>query len=112
MMNIGKAIKLCRVQRNLTQKELAERADISKSYLSLIERGKRDPTFSTVEDIATALNVPTSILVFLAADGEELELVNADLAEKLSHTALRLIRESNEEIKLPEQANSNSYIAR
>jgi transcriptional regulator with XRE-family HTH domain len=94
-MNLGKAIRLCRIQRNLNQSELAESADISVSYLSLLERGKRDPNFSTVERIAAALNVPVSILVFLAADEEELSGISPELREKLSYTALRLIEHSN-----------------
>jgi transcriptional regulator with XRE-family HTH domain len=90
-MNLGKAIKLCRTQREFTQAELADRACISKSYLSLIERGKRDPSFSTFQDIAAALEIPESILVFLAADSAGIEALNPDLAEKLSHTTLKLI---------------------
>jgi len=109
-MNLGRAIKLCRVQRDLTQQALAERADLSKSYLSLIERGKRDPTFSTIESLATALNIPMSILVFLAADRKELEGINMDLAQKLSHTALKMIEESNEETSLPRKANSRDHV--
>ena len=105
-MNLGKAIKLCRVQRDLTLTELAKKADISKSYLSLVERGMRDPTFSTIESLATALEVPISILVFLAADGKELEAMNPDLAQKLSYTALRLIEGSNGELSLHEQPNN------
>ena len=93
-MNLGKAIKLCRTQKNMSQAELAELADISVSYLSLLERSKRDPNFSTVEKIASALKVPFSILMFLAAENDELSDVNPELAEKLSHTALKLIRAS------------------
>lgn len=108
-MNLGKAIKLCRVQRDLTLTELAQRAGISRSYLSLVERSMRDPTFSTVESLATALEVPISILVFLAADGEELEGISGDLAQKLSYTALRLIGDSNGEFSLSKQANSQHH---
>jgi len=50
-MNLGKAIKLCRVQKNTNQKELARLANISVSYLSLFERNKRDPNFSTLKNI-------------------------------------------------------------
>lgn len=90
-MNLGNAIKLCRTQKNMNQAELAELADISVSYLSLLERGKRDPNFSTVQNIAAALNVPFSILMFLAAEKDELSGINPELAEKLSYTALKLI---------------------
>jgi transcriptional regulator with XRE-family HTH domain len=93
-MDLGKAIKLCRTQKNMNQTELADLANISVSYLSLIERGKRDPNLSTVQNIASALNVPFSILVFLAAEKGELAEVDPELAEKLSYTALQLIKES------------------
>ena len=90
-MNLGKAIKLCRTQRGLNQSELANIAGVSVSYLSLLERGKRDPAFSTVEEIANALDIPVSILVFLAANDEEMSGLGHELREKLSYTALRLI---------------------
>lgn len=95
-MNLGNAIKLCRTQRNLSQAELARSAGISVSYLSLLERGKRDPTMSTVESIAEALTVPVSILVFLSADPDELHGVSPEVAEKLSSAVLRLIWTSND----------------
>lgn len=93
-MNIGKAIKLCRAHKNITQYQLAELAGISESYLSLIEQGKRDPNLKTVEKISGALKIPFSILVFLAADKDELEGINSNLAEKLSHTALKLMEDT------------------
>ena len=94
-MNLGKALKLCRTQKNLTQSELANLADISVSYLSLLEQNKRDPNFSTIKKIAKAINVPFNILIFLAADRSELSGLDRDLIEKLSYTALELMHESD-----------------
>ena len=94
-MNVGKAIRLCRTNKNLNQAKLARLSGISESYLSLIEQDKRDPTISTVEDIAEALKIPFSILIFLAADKEDLKNINSSLAEKLSYAALQLIGDSN-----------------
>lgn len=99
-MNLGRAIKLCRTQRNLNQSDLAERADISVSYLSLLERGKRDPNFSTIQNIASALNVPFNILAFLAADENDLTGMSPELIEKLSYTALKAIESSNHETQV------------
>lgn len=92
-MNIGKAIKLCRTQLGLSQTELAIIAELSDSYLSLLERGKRDPAFSTVEKIACALKVPLIVVVFLASNEEEKAMLNSELREKLSYSALRLLEE-------------------
>lgn len=96
-MNIGKAIKLCRIQRNMKQAELASAAGISTPYLSLLERGQRDINFTTLQRISTALRVPISIITFLASDKADLKNLNPELAEKLSHAALQLIEASNED---------------
>ena len=92
-MNFGKSIKLCRQQKSLKQAELAFKADISTSYLSLIERNERDPTLSTIKAIAGALDVPPSILMFLSADQNDLDSLGADVAEKLSWVTYKLMQE-------------------
>lgn len=96
-MNIGKAIKLCRTQKNLRQSELAASAQISVAYLSLIEQGKRDPNFSVLQSLSNSLNVPLSILVFLASDSSEMKTISPELFEKLSVTALELVKASANE---------------
>ena len=96
-MNIGKAIKLCRIQKNMRQSELAESSKISVPYLSLIEQGKRDPNFSVLQSLSNSLNVPLSILVFLASDSSELKTLSPELFEKLSVTALELVKASANE---------------
>jgi transcriptional regulator with XRE-family HTH domain len=90
-MNLGKAIKLCRNQREMTQQVLADRAELSVSYLSLLEKNKRDPSLSTLEKISHALNVPFTILLFLASEKSELSGLDPALAEKIALTALQFI---------------------
>ncbi|MEE9873676.1 MAG: helix-turn-helix transcriptional regulator [Delftia lacustris] len=97
-MNIGQAMQLARKKRRLSQAALAERADISVSYLSLLERGRRDPPLSTIKRIAAALVMPVEILFFLGAEDGELGQLNRDLAGQLAITALELLNEP-----LPEQ---------
>ena len=94
-MNLGKAISLCRKQRALTQAELAARAGLSVSYMSLLEQNKRkDPSLSTIQKIAEALRVPSGILFFLAADQVELSGLELDLQQRLAHAALNLLNVS------------------
>lgn len=91
-MNLGKAISLCRTQRGLTQAELAARAGLSVSYLSLLEQNKRkDPSLSMIQKLAEALRVPSGILFFLAADQTELSGLEPDLQQKLAYAALNLL---------------------
>lgn len=94
-MNIGKSIKLCRQQKDWNQTELARRANISTSYLSLLERNDRDPNLSTLQNIASALGIPLSVLMFLSAEDGELSCLNSEIAEKLSWVTFKLIQEAN-----------------
>lgn len=93
-MNFGQAIKLVRTQRNMSQADLASKADLSVSYVSMLERGRRDPNLTSIEKISSALEIPVSILMFLAAEPDEISSISPELAEKLSLTVLQLIRES------------------
>ncbi|WP_323794970.1 helix-turn-helix domain-containing protein [Nisaea sp.] len=55
-------VRVLREFRSLTQKDLAEAAGISQSYLSEIERGAREGTLSTIKALAKALAVPLTVL--------------------------------------------------
>lgn len=88
--DLGKAIKFCRTERNLNQTQLAKSAGISVSYLSLLERNKRDPTMSTLNNIADSLNIPLMMLIFVATDMDE-HPFPLEVVEKLSYQTLKLL---------------------
>jgi transcriptional regulator with XRE-family HTH domain len=50
-------LRLARVGLRMTQEDLSERASISVSFLSMIERGERSPHLETLAKIAEALEV-------------------------------------------------------
>lgn len=63
LKNIGINIKSERLRQGLSQEELAERCDISRNSVSLIETGKINPTILRVIDIARVLKVDVNTLV-------------------------------------------------
>ncbi len=67
-MNIGKQLKLVREGHHILQKDLAQRAGLDKSYISKLERGLADPTFSTLTKIATAYNLSVPYLLNYGAE--------------------------------------------
>ncbi|WP_106496635.1 helix-turn-helix domain-containing protein [Lentibacillus sp. Marseille-P4043] len=80
---IGKNIQRIRKKKGLTLSECAERAKISKSYLSNIERNlNHNPSIHIIEKIATALGVELRTLIGsgleaqLFLENEWLEFVN------------------------------------
>jgi transcriptional regulator with XRE-family HTH domain len=54
---LGKRVQFYRKKRQLSQAALAEKADISITFLSNIERGRKYPTSDTLSDIANGLGV-------------------------------------------------------
>ncbi len=63
LKNLGLNIKSERIRKGLSQEELAEKCDISRNSISLIETGKINPTILKVLDIAKALNIDINVLL-------------------------------------------------
>ena len=54
-MDIGLKLKELRIQKSLTQEELADRAELSKGFISQLERNLTSPSISTLTDILQCL---------------------------------------------------------
>lgn len=63
-------IQKYRINSGYSQERLAEAVDLSTSYISEIENGKKRPSMKTLEKIAAVLGVP---LVALMDDGPDAE---------------------------------------
>lgn len=62
-MSVGENIKYYRKQKKMTQFELAERANISRSYLADVEGDRYNPSVDTLKAIADALQISTHLLL-------------------------------------------------
>ncbi len=67
-MSIGQVIRALRVERGLTQEELALEADVATSNISRIESGQRLPTFDVLRRLADALRTSVSRIHALAEE--------------------------------------------
>lgn len=56
-------MRLARIAAGISQEELAHRAGIDRTYVSGIERGKRNPTITVVARFAKALGTTTANLL-------------------------------------------------
>ncbi|MEA4913978.1 MAG: XRE family transcriptional regulator [Christensenella sp.] len=68
-MEIGVKIKQLRLQRGLTQEELAARTELTKGFISQLERDLTSPSIATLVDILAALG--TDIAGFFRESQEE-----------------------------------------
>ena len=68
-MEIGNKIKRLRLQRGLTQEELADRCELSKGFISLLERDLTSPSIATLVDILESLG--SDLKSFFSETGHE-----------------------------------------
>lgn len=57
-------LKALRTAKGLSQAKLSELADLSPSIIGDIEVGRRNPTLTTIEKIALALDIPVQQLFY------------------------------------------------
>ncbi len=75
-MNIGEKIRRLRIKLGLTQDELAARTELSKGFISQIERDQASPSIATLVDILEALG--TNISDFFSERPMEKVVFRAD----------------------------------
>lgn len=70
-IKFGRRLRALRKTKEMTQERLAEAADISVDFLSLMERGVNGPSFETLEKLAKALDVSAKALFEFRELGNE-----------------------------------------
>lgn len=68
-MNIGAKIKDLRIRKGLTQEELADRSELSKGFISQLERDLTSPSIATLTDILQCLG--SDLCSFFQEEREE-----------------------------------------
>ena len=80
-MDIGLKLKELRILKGLTQEELADRAELSKGFISQLERDLTSPSIATLVDILNSLG--TNLKDFFSDDNDEqIVFHDADYCEK------------------------------
>lgn len=63
LIELGGRIRAIRLEKNLTQAELAQRCACNRNYISMLERGERNPSYKSLMMIAKGLGVKLEKLV-------------------------------------------------
>jgi transcriptional regulator with XRE-family HTH domain len=100
---IDLAVNVCllRLERGLSQKQLAEAAGLSQPRITDIERSDANPTLLTITRIANALGVRVERLFADKAvrDAEAAALPQADVVEKEQTTIPRPLRKRKPSVR-------------
>ena len=86
-MRIGEKIRRLRIQNSLTQEELAERSELTKGFISQLERDLTSPSITTLVDILEGLGTNLQ------------EFFNENIDEKIVFSKEDAFETENEELK-------------
>ena len=60
---LGENLRKLRLNKKLSQGDLAKKLSVDRAYISNIENGRMNPTLSTLEKISKALGISSSELL-------------------------------------------------
>lgn len=115
-MDIGRKIKELRIQKGLTQEELADRSELSKGFISQVERNLTSPSIATLIDILQCLGTdlndffheaPQEQVVF--HDTDYFEKIDNELGNKIEWIIPNAQKNIMEPIRLTLEPNGSTY---
>ncbi len=62
LLSFGQKVRVERLRQGLSQEELAEKANVHRTYIGMIERAEKNITLTNIEKIALALGIEISKL--------------------------------------------------
>ncbi len=101
-MSFAKTLKYLRENKELTQEQLADKLSVSKSAISMYERGNRVPDLETLELIADFFNVDLNFLTGNKNNTEEyyLDLETKQIAQEIfENKELRMLFDATRNVK-------------
>ena len=88
----GEVLRLLRVFNNIKATDLAAQLGISKSYLSEIEHGKKQPTIDLLDKYAEILNIKTSTLLLFSEALDDDSDIKKDPRKTVAKAALKWLQ--------------------
>lgn len=116
MMDIGNKLKELRIQKGLTQEELADRCELSKGFISQVENNLTSPSIATLIDILQSLgsdltefftHTPEEQIVF--HKGDYFEKTDEELQNKIEWIIPNAQKNQMEPIRLNLAPGGSSY---
>jgi len=96
----NKALKAFRVFNRMTQQELAEKLDLSKSFISEMESGKKPATAQIIDRYSELFGVPSWEILYLGSAYDNKKFENKLTSKLLSLIDWIMSDESADAVKL------------
>ena len=81
MINIGATIKKYRENNKITQEELANKIDVTPTYISALENNRKEPSISLLNAISKKLDIPLEIMFWDTVNLEDVKGKDKEIIE-------------------------------
>lgn len=88
---MGEALRLLRIFNGYKSAELAKKLELSQSYVSELENGKKQPTMEVLDKYAKVFEMKKSTLMLFAESLEGEEIKN-DKKQRLARAGMKLLK--------------------
>lgn len=88
---MGEALRLLRIFNGYKSVELAKKLELSQSYVSELENGKKQPTMEVLDKYAKVFEMKKSTLMLFAESLEGEEIKN-DKKQRIARAGMKLLK--------------------
>lgn len=88
---MGEALRLLRIFNGYKSTELAKKLELSQSYVSELENGKKQPTMEVLDKYAKVFEMKKSTLMLFAESLEGEEIKN-DKKQRIARSGMKLLK--------------------
>lgn len=88
---MGEALRLLRIFNGYKSAELAKKLELSQSYVSELENGKKQPTMEVLDKYAKVFEMKKSTLMLFAESLESEEIKN-DKKQRIARAGMKLLK--------------------
>ena len=88
---MGEALRLLRIFNGYKSAELAKKLELSQSYVSELENGKKQPTMEVLDKYAKGFEMKKSTLMLFAESLEGEEIKN-DKKQRIARAGMKLLK--------------------
>jgi transcriptional regulator with XRE-family HTH domain len=88
---MGEALRLLRIFNGYKSAELAKKLELSQSYVSELENGKKQPTIEVLDKYAKVFEMKKSTLMLFAESLEGEEIKN-DKKQRIARAGMKLLK--------------------
>ena len=114
-MSFNETLKKLRIEKKLTQEELAQATGLSRSAIGMYESGSREPNFETLEILADFFNVDMNTLLdrSQSSQGYYLNPEAAKMAQELyDNPGMRILFDAAKNVSAEDLKAAAELIAR